>query len=223
LIFCRQDINGKLTKEIAALMIGAIECQKDSYDILKVTLVPKLNDAFKRMLNYSDTGSSKMTDGTLTMFMPSRECGSTSREGGSTNEEGEQAEDRREEYYSTFKAERKRPSDVLVQNSPFCLFITGDLAFYAMMVGKEAGDRYMCHWCQLGKPECWPYTSITPTCWTIEELVLKGQEYNGKKRVRGLKDPPLFDCIRIERYIVPALHLQLGLGNRILKDSTCEN
>jgi hypothetical protein len=90
-----------------------------------------------------------------------------------------------------------------------------------MMVGKEAGDRYWCHWCQLGKPEwqTWPYTpSTTPTCWTIEELVKKGNEYGGKKRVRGLKDPPLFDCIRIERYIVPALHLQLGLGNRILKD-----
>ena len=46
----------------------------------------------------------------------------------------------------------------------------------------------------------------------------KGTEYNDKKRVLGLKDPPLFDCIRIERYIVPALHLQLGVGNRILKD-----
>jgi hypothetical protein len=47
---------------------------------------------------------------------------------------------------------------------------------------------------------------------------LKGTEYDEKKRVRGLKDPPLFDCIQIDRYIVPALHLQLGLGNRILKD-----
>jgi hypothetical protein len=45
-------------------------------------------------------------------------------------------------------------------------------------------------------------------------LALKGQEYDGKKWVHGLKDPPLFDCIRIERYIVPAPHLQLGLGNR---------
>jgi hypothetical protein len=89
-----------------------------------------------------------------------------------------------------------------------------------MMVGKEAGDSYWCHWCQLGKPEwqTWPYTSTTaPTCWTIEELVLKGQEYKGKKQVHDLKDPPLFDCIRIKRYIVPALHLQLGFGIRILK------
>jgi hypothetical protein len=48
--------------------------------------------------------------------------------------------------------------------------------------------------------------------------VAKGQEYDEKKRVGGLKDPPLFDCVRIDRYIAPALHLQLGLGNRILKD-----
>ncbi len=88
------------------------------------------------------------------------------------------------------------------------------------MVGKEDGDRYWCHWCQMPKTEWqqWPYATTKPTCWTIEELVEKGTEYDGKKRVRGLKDPPLFDCVRIERYIVPALHLQLGLGNRILKD-----
>jgi hypothetical protein len=199
LIFRRRDKNGKLAKEIAVLMIGTIECQKDSYDILKVTLAPKLNKAFKRMIKYSNPGTSKMTDGAITTFMPGSGSG---------------------EYYSTFEGERLRPTDVLLQNSPFRLFITGDLAFYAMMVGKEDGDRYWCHWCQLGKPEwqTWPYTSSSPACWTIEELVAKGQEYDEKKRVRGLKDPPLFDCVRIDRYIVPALHLQLGLGNRILKD-----
>jgi hypothetical protein len=90
-------------------MIGTIKCQKGSYDILKVTLVPKLNDAFKIILNYTDTGTSKMTDGTITMFMPSRE-------GGSTGEEREPAD---REYYSTFQAEHKCPSDVLVQNCPF--------------------------------------------------------------------------------------------------------
>jgi hypothetical protein len=47
------------------LMIGTIEGQKDSYKILKVTLAPKVNDAFKRMLNYSNTGSTKITDGTI--------------------------------------------------------------------------------------------------------------------------------------------------------------
>jgi hypothetical protein len=33
-----------------------------------------------------------------------------------------------------------------------------------------------------------------------------------------LKNPSLLDCIRIERFIVQALYLQLGLGNKILKD-----
>jgi hypothetical protein len=63
LIFCPRDPNGKPTKEIAVLMIGTIDCQKDSYDILKVTLAPKLNEALKRMLNYTDTETSKMADG----------------------------------------------------------------------------------------------------------------------------------------------------------------
>ena len=121
LIFRKPGRNGRrCTKEIAVLMIGTIECQKDSYDILKVTLAPKLNDAFKRMLNYYNTGTSKMTDGAITTFKPV---------GGSTEEQAAGGE-----YYSTFQGERKRPSDVLVQNSPFRLFITGDLAFYATML-----------------------------------------------------------------------------------------
>jgi hypothetical protein len=71
LIFQKPGQNGKRCgKEIVVLMIGTIECQKDSYEILKVALAPKLNDAFKQMLNYSNTGSTKMTDGTITTFKP---------------------------------------------------------------------------------------------------------------------------------------------------------
>ena len=68
---------------------------------------------------------------------------------GSTGEEQAAGGD----YYSTFQGGQKRPSDVLVQSGPFRLFITGDLAFYAMMVGKEDGDRYWCRWCQMPKTE----------------------------------------------------------------------
>jgi hypothetical protein len=59
----------------------------------------------------------------------------------------------------------------------------------------------------MGKPEwkTWPYTSSTATYWILEDLKLKGR-------------PSLFNCIQVERYIVPTLHLQLGLGNQILKN-----
>jgi hypothetical protein len=39
--------------------------------------------------------------------------------------------------------------DTLVLNVPIRVFITGDLAFYATVVGKEGMDKAHCHWCKL--------------------------------------------------------------------------
>jgi hypothetical protein len=58
------------------------------------------------------------------------------------------------EQTSTFYAivdrtARLGDKDTLVLNVPIHVFITGDLAFYATVVGKEGMDKAHCHWCKL--------------------------------------------------------------------------
>jgi hypothetical protein len=128
------------------------------------------------MLNYAHVRTSKMTDGTISPRLCPLEKGPVLVRKGNQKVESTTLPSRQ-------NVNTPLTTDILAQNSPFWLFITGDLVFYAIMAGKEAGDKYWCHWCQLGKHEwqIWPYTNTTPTCWTIEELALKGQEYDGKK------------------------------------------
>ena len=40
-----------------------------------------------------------------------------------------------------------------------------------------------------------------------------------KRTENGVKGYPLLDCVELERYIFPVLHVTLGLANRLLKDT----
>jgi len=52
---------------------------------------------------------------------------------------------------------------------PFELFITGDLSFYADVLGMPNSSSYWCPWCLLSHPE-W---NRDPTTFAVEERTLK--------------------------------------------------
>jgi hypothetical protein len=116
-----------------------IACAKDTSELLPLALTPKLNSALKRMVSYEQDDNGKLVgDGTLAIYtndilLPVDGVG----------QEG-----------STFHAildrtPRLSGNDTLVLNVPIHVFITGDLAFYANVVGKEGMDKAHCHWCKL--------------------------------------------------------------------------
>ena len=100
------------------------------------------------------------------------------------------------------------------------LYITGDLAFQAMALGKESMSGHWCMQCTM-QMQC----SLTEVqlsevkMWTIEEYCRLGDEAerrgNGETKL-GVKQKPWWDFIPITHYMVPLLHCMIGVGNQLL-------
>ena len=105
--------------------------------------------------------------------------------------------------------------------------IAGDLAFFPTMLGKENMSSVWCTWCKLSKTE-WARTGHNlGECWTIDgihevrENVRLGSLTNVPENIKGCTKIPLFDSVPVKNYIVPVLHLHIGVGNNLL-DSLIE-
>jgi hypothetical protein len=53
--------------------------------------------------------------------------------------------------------------------------------------------------------------------WTPQELKRVADSLNDGKTETGVKSYPQLDCVELERFIFPVLHVTLGLANRLLK------
>ena len=103
------------------------------------------------------------------------------------------------------------------------VLVVGDLKYYAQLLGRENMSSYWCMWCTLPKPE-WNNKS-TPVSqaalWTIESL----KAHCDKVVVEKLKEPrdisgvvmyPVWDFIEPSHYVVPILHIEIGLVNNAI-------
>jgi hypothetical protein len=100
------------------------------------------------------------------------------------------------------------------------LYITGDLAFQAMALGKESMSG---HWCM----QCTMQMQCTLTeaqlneikMWTMEELCRLGDEAEQRRKgetMFGVKKKPWWPFIPITHYMIPLLHCMIGVGNQLL-------
>lgn len=103
------------------------------------------------------------------------------------------------------------------------LYLTGDLAFYAMVLGKENSDTYHCPYCLLSKAEWQSPDHEKGELWTIQKLqdmVKKAKQFtkaSDRPKAKGVKEDPHWPSIDPENYIIPILHLSIGLGNYVIK------
>ncbi len=91
------------------------------------------------------------------------------------------------------------------------IFVTGDLAFQAMALGKESMAG---HWCMQCKPARLKFTNDCEL-WTMEDLVRCGEnaEKNKGDPVLGVKKKPWWPFIPLAHYMVPLLHCEIGVRN----------
>lgn len=102
------------------------------------------------------------------------------------------------------------------------LYITGDLAFYAIILGKDGMSPKWCHLCQVKEKE--RAEGVLGELWTIksyvdayETKVATGQySHPSTKSYMGVKTRVWWDFIPISHYVVPLLHCLIGVGNDIL-------
>ncbi len=86
------------------------------------------------------------------------------------------------------------------------IYITGDLAFQAMALGKESMAG---HWCMLCTSSRANFLQDDVTLWTMDELVRLGTEV--EKRTKGepelgVKQKPWWPFIPLSNYMIPILH-----------------
>jgi hypothetical protein len=177
---------------------------KDTGELLALAFIPKLNASLKEIISYDiDENGKLVSDGALAVYKKSILLPT---DGDGTS------------FYAILdRTARQSVDDMLVLNLPNRMFITGDLAFYATMVGKEDMDKARCHWCKLPSSQ-WQTPGHAPgTKWTLQELKRVADSLDFGKTENGVKSYPLLDCIELERYIFPVLHVRLGLANRLLK------
>ena len=192
-VIVRGENTGKKIDE--ARSCGEIECRKDTLEIVQATLGPLLNNYLNEIVHY--TSEEQEWDGSVTFFR-----------GGNDKK-----------LYVSFKKEpvKRRTEDVEVLKVPLRMFITGDLAFYAMFLGKDGSSMKWCWLCQLSHMS-WQKEGHEPgRLWTLEDLMAEADGRGENKSVKGVKTHPLLDGIPIRRYILPCLHISLGVINRLIK------
>jgi hypothetical protein len=102
-------------------------------------------------------------------------------------------------------------------------FITGDLAFFATILGKENMSAQWCTWCQLSKKEWKCVGHATGAQWSIQQIqdlrrnVQENNLEESPENIRGCTKDPLFDAVPVENYIVSVLHILIGVGNTLLE------
>jgi len=79
-----------------------------------------------------------------------------------------------------------------------------------------------CTWCKLSKVEWAQAGHPLDECWTINDLldlrqnVACGNLASVPENLKGCTEEPLFDCVPVDNYIIPVLHLLIGIGNNLL-------
>ena len=104
---------------------------------------------------------------------------------------------------------------------PTRILISGDLAFFATIVGKNNMSGHWCHWCMLSPPEWENCDHEKGNKWSIQLIKdnLKKQFSNLDMTPydkKGCVLPMLFDRIPIENYLFSLLHAEIGIGNKII-------
>jgi hypothetical protein len=105
---------------------------------------------------------------------------------------------------------------------PVNVFITGDLAFLSTLLGKENMSTAWCPWCMLSKVQWSLKNHDKGELWTIDKIIQLREKVDLKELseepeyLRGCTKVPLFDSVPIENYIVPVLHILIGVGNSLV-------
>ncbi len=100
-------------------------------------------------------------------------------------------------------------------------FLAGDLAYLAVIMGKENFSSKWCNWCNQSQAE-WQSGSdiVSDDLWDIDTINQQVKENETKNlsgaNMKGVRSSPL-SIIPFSRCIFSGLHAGIGIGNRIIQ------
>ena len=187
--------------------VGQMQCKSDKYDLVAETMGPKLNAGITHML-HDDRKTSKE----IKVYYKTQP---TARE---NDNEGM-------DYYITHGTDDDYANDnsyihiATVPSNKVNIAITGDLAFYSIMLGKPNMDSKWCAWCDAACKE-WASTTdkVIGQLWSRDTYMRKLRDILQNPRMtanqrKGVKFKPILD-VDPTLFVPPPLHIKLGLVNR---------
>ena len=185
------------------MKVAHIDCEKDTYQVLRQTITPFLN-----------TELTKLIDGTEKVYIFFK--GDSDGVKWFTSQLG------KNESIPKFVSPSTNltcPEFVYHKTCEVRVLLTGDLAFYATVLGKVNMSGRWCTWCKLSpaqwgvenhdKGELWTVPSMS----SVRESIAAGDIEKMAENIKGCVNIELFDCIPIDQIIFPILHCEIGLGN----------
>jgi hypothetical protein len=220
-----EDFDIKSTYVIA--QVAHITCKKDHHEILSNTVSQRISEGYEKLLShrmifvkpsYDDAKVKAVMiskDATNIMLISdandAEKCHITYQVSGS-GFTMVQCDDTR------FPAGSK----IVLAMPPFGIFITGDLAFYADVLGMPNSSSYWCPWCLLSHPEWNKDTStVTAEQRTIKFLsdTVQAIKRDTKKQLKpidrkGVTSERHYSCLGPENFVPPLLHIEIGMVNQ---------
>jgi hypothetical protein len=194
-LLCGMDSKAEMA---GCFALASAKCKGDSYDILQSTFAPKINEALHRIKNCGYKISVfHRPDGTV---------------------------------YSKLGIEPDDESHDSIQDFQVEQFISGDLKFFMMATQREHADRVWCFYCNLMNKE-WKSEAFkvgeewSNDAWKnyVESIRENYNSLNAFEK-KGCKICHLlmFDAIDFDHFVLPVLHILLGLVNDIYKNLLAE-
>ena len=184
------------------ISVAEVICRKDTGDLLAKTIKDTLTKGLREMAESNLTIGGYLDEGEL------------------------------DDVWCKFGADNSnasRPVDSRVRAEPkhlkVTIYITGDLAMYAMVLGKEGMSPHWCHLCQATKEERSDLEKRDWVYWTTErykevagKVAAKNRKSTSSKQhtTMGVKTELWWDFIPIMHYVVPILHCLIGIGDDIM-------
>ncbi|KAL7529504.1 hypothetical protein ACHAWF_003005, partial [Thalassiosira exigua] len=98
------------------------------------------------------------------------------------------------------------------------MYVTGDLAFYAMALGRESMSGAWCFLCKLCRSQFADPNHSDGEMWTMQMLkdIAEKVRDGGGKPIDGVKSLPWWDFLEVKDFMIPLLHILIGIGNDLL-------
>ena len=183
------------TKRQQHFSVGSARCKKDSAEIVSCMFGEKLNEDMKQLKSV----------GVLEFFQKGG--------GGHLFQDG----------FVLLGQGNELPDAALIGQAPLELFMSGDLLWFHTALGKEGFQSWWCPYCQSFKNDWQGKNHETSPAWTLDLLreqarkIAAGEVKNKVAReVLGVKTVPIFDAVDVDHYVIPVLHLTIGLVNDVL-------
>ena len=101
--------------------------------------------------------------------------------------------------------------------SSFNIYVTGDLAFSVMILGKEHSSPHWCIKCK-SPSKYWKLSNHSMGDeWTVETLKIMSQIGKNADNL-GVKEESYWDFVEVDNFICPIPHNQINLGNNSINN-----